>query len=164
MTNHVHFIVIPPDSTSLARAFGEAHRRYTRMRNFQEGVRGYLLQGRFGSCVLDEKHLVAAVRYVERNPVKAGMVSHPCDYQWSSARFHLGITESDIMIADRTLLGLVLDWESLLSSEDEEVSEKLRLSTRTGRPVGNENFAEKVEVLTGRNPRPRRPGRPRKEG
>ena len=163
MTNHVHFIAIPNDSSSLARAFGEAHRRYTRMRNFQEGVRGYLFQGRFGSCVLDEKHLVAAARYVERNPVKAGMVSHPGDYQWSSARFHLGITETDMMIADRTMLGLVSDWENLLSSENEEDSERLRLSTRTGRPAGNNDFAEKVENLTGRDPRPRRPGRPRKE-
>ena len=162
MTNHVHFIAIPKDSYSLARAFGEAHRRYTRMRNFHEGVRGYLFQGRFGSCVLDEKHLVAAARYVERNPVKAGIVSDPRDYQWSSARFHLGIIEADMMVVDRTMLGLVSDWENLLSSENEEDSERLRLSTRTGRPAGNDDFAEKVEILTGRDPRPRRPERPRK--
>jgi len=162
MTNHVHFIAIPNESHSLSRAFGEAHRRYTRMRNFHEGVRGYLFQGRFGSCVLDERHLVAAARYVERNPVKAGIVSHSRDYQWSSARFHLGITETDMMVADRTMLGLVSDWENLLSSENEEDSERLRLSTRTGRPAGDDVFAEKVENLTGRDPRPRRPGRPRK--
>ena len=162
MTNHVHFIAIPDDPHSLARAFGEAHRRYTRMRNFHEGVRGYLFQGRFGSCVLDEKHLVAAARYVERNPVKAGIVSHPREYQWSSARFHLGIIEADMMVADRTMLGLVSDWENLLSSENEEDSERLRLSTRTGRPVGGDDFAEKVKNLTGRDPRPRQPGRPRK--
>jgi putative transposase len=162
MTNHVHFIAIPNDSSSLTRAFGEAHRRYTRMRNFGEGVRGYLFQGRFGSCVLDEKHLVAAARYVERNPVKAGMVSHPRDYQWSSARFHLGIAETDMMVADRTMLGLVSDWENFLSSENEEDSERLRLSTRTGRPAGNDDFAEKVKMLTGGDPRPQRPGRPRK--
>jgi putative transposase len=162
MTNHVHFIVIPEGLQSLARAFGEAHRRYTRMRNFQEGVRGYLFQGRFGSCVLDEKHLVAAARYVERNPVKAGIVSHPRDYQWSSARFHLGIVETDVMVADRTLLGLVTDWEDLLKLENEEYSKRLRLSTRTGRPVGDDDFAEKVTAITGRDPRPRPAGRPRK--
>ena len=61
MTNHIHFVAVPQNSDSLARAFGEAHRRYTRMRNFAEGVRGYLFQGRFGSCVLDERHLLAAV-------------------------------------------------------------------------------------------------------
>ncbi|WP_459814274.1 transposase [Geotalea toluenoxydans] len=80
MTNHVHFIAIPSDTFSLAKAFGEAHRRYTRMRNFQEGVRCYLFQGRFGSCGLDDKHLLAAARYVERNPVKAKMVTHPGAY------------------------------------------------------------------------------------
>ena len=49
MTNHTHLIVVPKDSALLARAIGEAHRRYTRMKNFSEGVRGYLFQGRFGS-------------------------------------------------------------------------------------------------------------------
>jgi putative transposase len=67
-------IVVPKDSAVLARAIGEAHRRYTRMKNFSDGVRGYLFQGRFGSCVLDERHLLAAARYVELNPVSAGMV------------------------------------------------------------------------------------------
>ncbi|HBO33963.1 MAG TPA: transposase [Anaerolineaceae bacterium] len=162
MSNHVHFIAIPSDSRSLARAFGEAHRRYTRMRNFCEGVRGYLFQGRFSSCVLDGKHLVAAARYVERNPVKAGIVSHPGDYLWSSARFHLGIIAEDMMVSDKSMLGMVSDWESLLLSENEEDSMRLRLSTRTGRPAGGDDFAEKVKNLTGRDPRPQRPGRPRK--
>jgi putative transposase len=62
MTNHVHFIAVPHKEISLARAFGEAHRRYTRLKNFAEGMRGYLFQGRFGSCVLDEDYLVAAAR------------------------------------------------------------------------------------------------------
>jgi putative transposase len=72
MTNHTHLIVVPSDAGLLARAIGEAHRRYTRMKNFSDGVRGYLFQGRFGSCVLDERHLLAAARYVELNPVNAG--------------------------------------------------------------------------------------------
>jgi putative transposase len=75
MTNHVHFIAVPHAETSLSRAFGESHKRYTRMKNFKENARGYLFQGRFGSCVLDERHMLAAVRYVENNPVTAGMVS-----------------------------------------------------------------------------------------
>jgi putative transposase len=53
LTNPVHFIAVPQNGDSLARAFGEAHRRYTRMRNFAEGVREYLFQGRFRFCVLD---------------------------------------------------------------------------------------------------------------
>jgi len=65
MTNHIHLVAVPGDEKVLARSIGEAHKRYTRMRNFAEGVRGYLFQRRFGSCVLDEGHLLAAVRYVE---------------------------------------------------------------------------------------------------
>ena len=151
MTNHVHFIAVPRNTDSLARAFGEAHRRYTRMKNFNEGVRGYLFQGRFSSCVLDESHLLAAVRYIELNPVRAGMVKQPREYAWSSARFHLGIKKADALVKDRTLLGLVSDWKGILSSEDENKSEYLRLTTRTGRPAGNESFLSKVQKITGRS-------------
>ena len=77
MTNHVHLIAISESEESLARAIGEAHRRYTRMKNFAAGVRGYLFQGRFSSCVLDQQHLLAAGRYVERNPVAANLVKAP---------------------------------------------------------------------------------------
>lgn len=81
MTNHIHLVMVPIDEKALARAIGEAHKRYTRMRNFAEGVCGYLFQGRFASCVLDERHPLAAVRYVEQNPVRAGMVKLAWDYQ-----------------------------------------------------------------------------------
>ena len=69
MTHHVHLIVVPRQEQSLPRAIGETHRRYTRAIHCREGWRGYLWQGRFGSVLLDEPHLLAAVRYVERNPV-----------------------------------------------------------------------------------------------
>jgi putative transposase len=84
MTNHVHFVAVPITETSLARGFGEAHRRYTRMKNFALKVRGYLFQGRFSSSVLDESNLMAAVRYVELNPVQAGMVTNAWEYPWST--------------------------------------------------------------------------------
>lgn len=83
MTNHVHLIAVPDHEQSLARGLGETHRRYTRRVNFREGWRGYLWQGRFGSVPLDELHLIAAMRYVERNPVTAGLVSRAEDYPWS---------------------------------------------------------------------------------
>ena len=60
MTNHVHFVAVPHREDSLAQGFGRAHWRYTRMKNFAAGVRGYLFQGRFNSCVPDESHLLAA--------------------------------------------------------------------------------------------------------
>lgn len=71
MPNHVHLVAVPKEKDSLNRAIGEAHRRYTRMVNFREGWRGHLWQGRFASYVMDEKYLLACVRYVENNPVRA---------------------------------------------------------------------------------------------
>ncbi len=170
MTNHVHLIAVPSREQALARAIGEAHRQYTRMRNFREKVRGYLFQGRFGSCVLDEEHLLAAARYVELNPVRAGMVSHARDYRWSSARFHLGRRKSDPLVKDRSLLGLVMHWGELLAETEEELETELMKCIRTGRPAGGAAFVRKVGKLTGRSLERGRPGRkpnkrsPRKKG
>ena len=86
MPNHVHLIAVPQSGDGLGRAIGEAHRRYTRMVNFREGWRGHLWQGRFSSFVLDERYLLTAARYVELNPVRAGLVNSPRQYRWSSAR------------------------------------------------------------------------------
>jgi len=132
------------------------------MRNFDEDVRGYLFQGRFGSCVLDEVHFLAAVRYIERNPVRAGMATDAWSYEWSSARFHVGPTDKDPLVQDRTLLGLVDDWRAFLSEEDQESIETLRLSTRTGRPAGTEMFIVRVQDLTGRSLEKGKAGRPKK--
>jgi putative transposase len=162
MTNHVHFVAVPHTEASLAGAFGAAHRRYTRMKNFAAGVRGYLFQGRFSSCVLDESHLAAAARYVEMNPVRAGLVTVPWEYPWSSARFHMGIADYDALVTDRTLLGLVADWEDFLRPTEGCAVKKLRQATRTGRPAGDEAFVTTVERLTGRDLSKARPGRPRK--
>ena len=162
MTNHVHFIAVPHKETSLARAFGEAHRRYTRMKNFSQGVRGYLFQGRFGSCVLDEHHLVAAARYVLLNPVRVGMVKTPWEYVWSSARFHAGLAYNDPLVKDRTLLGLISNWQEFVCTKGDKEANLLRQTTRTGRPAGSEDFVEKVEMLTSRDLSMGTPGRPRK--
>lgn len=160
MTNHVHFIAVPKTATSLARAFGEAHRRYTRMKNFAEGVRGYLFQGRFSSSVLDQTHLFAAVRYAEQNPVRAGMTMLASDYAWSSARFHLGLAEHDPLVTDRDLLGLVTDWEEFLCSDDTDGITQVVTATRTGRPAGDETFLAELEKTTGRNICKKPAGRP----
>jgi putative transposase len=84
MPNHVHLIAVPQSADGLGRAIGEAHRRYTRMINFRERWRGHLWQGRFASFVLDEPYLLTAARYVELNPVRAGLVGAPSRYRWSS--------------------------------------------------------------------------------
>ncbi|MBN2437097.1 MAG: transposase [Deltaproteobacteria bacterium] len=160
MTNHVHFIAVPKEETSFARGFGEAHRKYTRMKNFSDGVRGYLFQGRFGSCVLDERHLIAAAHYVETNPVRAGMVNAAWDYAWSSAAFHVGKTETDILVKDRTLMGLIDDWRIFFADAKDQQTEALRSATRTGRPAGDPSFIESLERLIGRTLKPEKRGRP----
>lgn len=163
MTNHVHFIAIPHHETSLSRGFGEGHRRYTRMKNFSQGVRGYLFQGRFGSCVLDEQHLMAAARYVLMNPVSSGMVHTPCEYMWSSARFHAGLSENDPLVKDRTLMGLIMSWQDFIAVEDDEKARHLRRVTLTGRPAGSDDFVQRIEKMTGRDLSIGKPGRPRKQ-
>ena len=77
MPNHIHLIAVPDSEDGLRRGIGEAHRRYTRRVNFRERWRGHLWQGRFASFVLDDCYLLAAARYVELNPVRAGMVDRP---------------------------------------------------------------------------------------
>jgi len=162
MTNHVHFVVVPHDESSLAKGFGEAHKRYTRMKNFSEGVRGYLFQGRFGSCVLDERHLLAAVRYVENNPAAAGIVNNAWEYPWSSAAYHVGNIEDDALVKDRSLYGLVNDWRIYLSEGKEDEFNTIRKATRTGRPAGNNDFIIAMEGRTGRVLRRAKPGRKKK--
>ncbi len=160
MDNHVHLIAVPEHETSLARAVGETHRRYTRMKNFREGVRGYLFQGRFGSCVLDHQHLLAAARYVERNPVAAGMVSSPLDFPWSSARYHCGMSDLDPLIKTPVLPELVDNWGQFLQTTDEKQDRLIFQKTKTGRPLGGSAFIEKLEQFTGRVLKMKTPGRP----
>jgi putative transposase len=162
MSNHVHLIAVPESEDSLARAIGEAHRRYTRMKNFAAGVRGYLFQGRFSSCVLDQRHLLAAGRYVERNPVTAKLVGGPQEYLWSSCRYHCRLTEQDPLLCDRTLPGMVDDWSDFLGSTDKETERNLRSKTRTGRPAGDDRFVLSLEVLVGKSLRMKPPGRRRR--
>jgi putative transposase len=76
MPNHVHLIAIPETEDALARAIGEAHRRYPRLINFREDWRGYLWQGRY---------LANATRYVELNPVRARLEGAAWKYRWSNA-------------------------------------------------------------------------------
>lgn len=143
---------------SLARAIGEGHRLYTRMVNFHQGARGYLFQGRFFSCSLDEDYLYACLRYVERNPVRVIKgVKHAWDYEWSSARFHVGLTDSDPLVREHELLESIDNWRLFLEKETDEL-DFLRKKTRTGRPCGSNVSREKAELITDRILRPRKPG------
>ena len=162
MTNHIHLIAIPEDETSLSRGIGEAHRLYTRMINFRDGVRGYLFQGRFFSCPLDQHYLYAAVRYIENNPVRAKMVKHAWDYKWSSAAYHAGAAEKDPLITKSDLLADIDNWRAFLSGKEDDF-DMVRRKTRTGRPCGDSSFLAKAEEITKRFLLPKKAGRPRKK-
>jgi putative transposase len=162
MLNHIHLIVVPESEDGLRRAIGEAHRRYTRYINFQKEWKGHLWQGRFGSFPMDEQYLIATARYIELNPVKAGIVKKPEDYKWSSAQAHLQ-GEDDILVKVEPLLSIISDWRELLASDlSEEEYETLRRHERTGRPLGSANFVEKMENQTARVLRRQKPG-PKKQ-
>jgi len=90
MSNHVHFIAAPVKEDSLAMTFKYANMRYSSYFNRKNKRSGHLWQGRFYSCPLHFEHALEALRYVERNPVRAKMVELPWEYEWSSAREHVG--------------------------------------------------------------------------
>ena len=90
MSNHVHFIAAPVKEDSLAMTFKYSNMRYSSYFNKKNKRSGHLWQGRFYSCPLQFEHALEALRYVERNPVRARMVDLPWEYEWSSAREHVG--------------------------------------------------------------------------
>jgi len=90
MSNHVHFIAAPVKEDSLAMTFKYSNMRYSSYFNRKNKRSGHLWQGRFYSCPLQFEHALEALRYVERNPVRARMVELPWEYEWSSAREHVG--------------------------------------------------------------------------
>jgi len=89
MPYHVHLILVPATAAALGLAVGEAHRRYTNFVNARGRWSGQLFQSRFSSVAMDEAHLMAAVRYVSLNPVRARLAVRARDWPWSNARGHL---------------------------------------------------------------------------
>lgn len=159
MPNHVHLILVPRDEDGLRRALGEAHRRYTRRVNIREGWRGYLWQGRFSSFVMDEAHLLTAARYVELNPVRAGLVKQARAWAWSSARAHLA-GRDDGLVAVAPLLELAGDWRAFLrAAPGTKELDAIHRSERTGRPLGSEGFLESLEAQLDRPLKKGKPGR-----
>jgi len=158
MPNHTHLIAVPSSEDGLRWAIGEAHRRYTRRINFREKWRGYLWQGRFASFVMDEPYLLAAARYVELNPVRAQLAAHAADWPWSSARAHLS-GRDDGLVKVAPLLARIADWNAFLQSVvPEEELREMRGHGRTGRPLGDETFLERLERLAGRALKPHKRG------
>jgi putative transposase len=157
MDNHVHFVAVPLDKTSLARGIGIVHKEYTRMIHFREDWRGYLWQGRFFSVPLSDQYLYRALRYVERNPVRAGLVSNAEDYRWSSASAHVFNSKDPLLSKDSLFLGID-DWAAYLAEDDTKDREIILRHTSTGRPLGDDAFIARIEQTTGRILRKQKPG------
>jgi len=163
MKNHVHFIAVPMEADSMARAFNTLHMRYSQYFNKKHSTTGHLWQGRFYSCVLDEIHLFAGIRYVENNPVRAGVVKRADEYRWSSARNHVQRKSDPVLSDDCYLLEKIKDWSAYLEErEDVALVEALRRNTLTGRPCGNDAFVLKIEEMLNRKLIALPRGRPRK--
>jgi putative transposase len=163
MPNHVHLILTPADDTGLARALGDTHRRYTTFVNARGRWSGHLFQNRFASVAMDEAHLIAAVRYVNLNPVRARLVARAEEWPWSSVRAHLAARDDELVTVAQ-VLSRVADFASLIAPDagDESAFATIRAAEGTGRPLGNAQFIEGLERILGRPIARRAPGRKRK--
>lgn len=153
MDNHVHFIVIPREEDSLAKVFSISHMRYSQYFNKKKKASGHLWQGRFYSCVMDEDYFVTTLRYVERNPVRAGIVRKPWQWKWSSAGEHTGQGSGIINLEKITTLidTSVEEWKEYIDSvENEEEVVSIRKHTMLGRPLGTKDFVSKLGKRLGR--------------
>jgi putative transposase len=160
MENHVHLVLLPSTWDSLANAVGETHKTYTRRINKREKWRGYLWQGRFSSFILHEVYFWTVLRYVELNPVRAGVVGRAEDYRWSSALAHIGKKKDPVLDE----VELLPDWQVILRhdlSADELA--KIRLRSSSGKPLGDERFMEIVSKELGIDWKPKKRGPKRKE-
>jgi putative transposase len=159
MPNHVHLVLNPSDPDGPRRALSRIHRAYAGYIHARRRKTGHFWQGRYGSVVVDEAHLAAAVRYVALNPVRARLVERAEDWRWSSARAHArgeadGVTRLDPVRDRFPRFG-----ELLADAELEPLAEALRKAETTGRPVGSPDFLAGLEAATQRVllPKPRGP-------
>jgi putative transposase len=146
MPNHVHLVVTPEAEISISRTIRDTHRFYASQFNQKNGYVGHLWQGRFYSCGLDEPHFWAAIRYVERNPVRAGLVRYAEEYRWSSAPIHCrsrpvsgGVPALRPMVPPSASLWTRpgKEWSAWLrDGEDERLTQAIRKETISRRRCG----------------------------
>ncbi len=165
MDKHIHLVAVPEDDDGLHHVLKPLHMRYAQRINRAHGWRGHLWQGRFFSSPLDESYLWAAVRYVERKPVRAGMVKRAQDYQWSSAAAHCH-QQANKVLNLKSKWGKAFvsipDWSAWLAEGDEDSELALvRRNIERGLPCGSDAFVKKLSKLAGRTLDFRPQGRPR---
>jgi putative transposase len=157
MPNHVHLVAVPLESKSFAKAFRRANSIYAKWFNKKHGLSGYLWQDRFFSCPMDEAHFWAAMRYVEQNPVRAGLVEIAEDYRWSSAKYHCFGDPDALIDTTWNPSDVIPDWKSwLLMSNDATYDQAIRANTRKGLPCGDEWFLNLLEKHLGQSFRRRK--------
>ncbi len=163
MSNHVHLVAVPAREDSLSILLRRVHGRYAQYYNARTGRSGHLWQNRFFACMLGASHLWAALSYVERNPVRAGIVQHAAEYPWSSASAHVADADpSGILDMEWWKRERPRNWSELLDCEEVqgEAGSSLRSCTYAGRPFGDQGFVSEMAERFGRY---WNRGRPKKE-
>lgn len=153
MDNHVHLVVVPATKQALHRALRPLHMRHAQRINRERGWSGHLWQGRYFSSALDDDYCWAAIRYVERNPVRAGVIDRAQDYPWSSAAAHCSRRPDGVLTTNpywQRRLAVMDDWPAWLGDSDEpDHLAALRVNLRKGLPCGSEDFLETQRRATG---------------
>ena len=171
MTNHVHLLVTPVRQAGASLMMKHLGQRYVQYVNRTYRRTGTLWEGRFRSCLAqDEGYVLACYRYIERNPVRAGMVDHPAEYSWSSYHAN-GQGARDALLtehADYRRLGPTPDlrreaYQKLCRLHMEpELTDEIRTATNGNYALGNDRFKEEVGRMLGRRAAPGQSGRPAK--
>ena len=138
--------------------------RYSQKYNEKNGQRGHVWQARYYSCVMDEAHLAMAMRYVEQNPVKAGMINNPWEYQWSSAREHCD-EGADSLVTLSHAEGMLdmRGWKEYLCEYSIIEEQLIENMTKKGAVLADEEFMIEIGEKIGRTITNRDKGRPRKK-
>ena len=169
MTNHVHLLCTPRANNAVSLMMQSLGRQYVRYFNFSYKRTGTLWEGRFKSCLVqEENYLLQLYRYIELNPVRAGMVKHPSDYSWSSYPINALGKESNLCTAHPLYLALASEskerqaiYRELFKYQvEEQLLEDIRFATNKGMVLGNERFTAEIESLTGRRMTAKKMGRP----
>jgi putative transposase len=156
MTNHVHLLATPGEDESLSQLMQFLGRLYVRHFNHKYTRSGTLFEGRFKSCIVQEdRYLLTCLRYIELNPVRAGMVKDPGDYRWSSFRAHAFGVRAKLWSPHPLYLDLAGSeqqrqqaWLALIREVlDIEVMAKVRHCLNSGLELGNKAFREQVRQL-----------------
>ncbi len=147
MNNHVHLLTKPGSVESLYKMMQGLTLCYTQYINRTYGRSGRLWESRYYSCIVDdEKYLWAVARYIEQNPVRAGMVERAEDYPYSSASAHVNRSDDAVLGEELFTDDLLKDYVLILRSDiPSKELERLRYATKTGRPFGSEGFIAEME-------------------